>query len=55
MLEILSTSLMLICEIIVVSYGIYVTAYREKKIRRRLLTTCATMISCILIAVTLLP
>lgn len=55
MLEILSTFLMLICEMIVSSYGIYVTAYKEKKIRRKLLTACATMISCILIAVILLP
>ena len=55
MLEILSTFLMLICEMIVSSYGIHVTAYKEKKIRRKLLTTCATMISCILIAVILLP
>lgn len=30
MLEILSTFLMLICEMIVSSYGIYVTAYKEK-------------------------
>ena len=54
MLEILSTSLMLICEIIVVSYGIYVTAYKEKKIRRKLLTTLATIVSCSLIAKVLL-
>ncbi len=44
MLENLNTILMLICEIIVSSYGIYVTAYKEKKIRGRLLTTCATIV-----------
>lgn len=54
MLEILSTFLMLICEMIVSSYGIYVTAYKEKKIRGRLLTTCATIVSCSLIAKVLL-